>query len=344
MKKTLLVFALLTIAFFPGFTQMSILLVDDSDDAFNHVEDFSAALDSLGWAHNTYDAAGTRTTPSINDLAIYDLVIWHAGSDSDSLSFWSRTDTANIPLATYLGAGGKLWVIGTDLLYDRHGGAPKSFLVGDFELDFMGLESYDLQSYVDDGSVGMPIANPSPLSPISNLPSLDWIFSTLWYVDGVTPFSGLGVPVYEMGDSGYMFAGHTCAVWADNNNSQVLSFFFNISQASTFNLMKDATEQVLNFFQSQVVATDPAAASFLHASLSPNPGTDRAALTMESPLAGNGQIRVFSAVGAEVLAQEISVNAGANSFALEAQDWEANIYFVRLEVEGFTQTLKWVKQ
>lgn len=323
---------------------MSVLLVDDSDDPFNHVEDFSAALDSLGWAHDTYDAAGTQSVPSINDLVNYDLVIWHTGADSDSLSFWSRFDTINFDLQIYLAAGGRMWLIGTDVLFDRYGGAPIAFAPGDFPYDFLGIDSYDLQTNVDDGGLGLPVANPASGSPISGLPQLDWIFSTLWYVDGVTPTSGVGTTVYEMGDNSYLFSGHTCGVWADNGTSQVLSFFFNISQASSFQLMKDATEQVMNFFQSQVVAADPAANHLLHASLSPNPAAQSVALQVEFPTTGKGSVRVFTAYGTEVWAQDIAVKAGKQSLTFDVQAWTAGVYFVRVDVAGHSHTLKLVKQ
>ncbi|MCB9235152.1 MAG: T9SS type A sorting domain-containing protein [Bacteroidia bacterium] len=333
MNKKLLLLAALLFSFTLNFAQMSILLVDDSDDSFGHVETFADALDSLGYAYSTYDASGTQSIPSGTMLQSYDLVIWHTGSDGDSLSLWDLTDTTNFPLESYLSLGGRLWLIGTDFLYDRYGGAPDTFSTGDFPYDYLGVSSYDVQSYIDDGSLGLPVADPASGSPISGLNQLDWIFSTLWYVDGVTPVNGAQI-VYEMGDNSYVLSGYPCGLWYDNGTSQVLSFYFNVSQISTFDKMKTMTGTVLEFFQSQLTGRENLVVRDNDLVLFPNPTNGNVNLKFTAETGGNAMVQVFSTLGQEVYTREISVNSGTQVVNLPSLDLQSGLYVVQLSLNG----------
>ncbi|RMG72625.1 MAG: hypothetical protein D6722_05140 [Bacteroidetes bacterium] len=56
-------------------------------------------------------------------MEAYDLVIWQTGADGNDLWLWNGRDEDNGNLKAYLNGGGRLWLIGTDLLYDRYDGA-----------------------------------------------------------------------------------------------------------------------------------------------------------------------------------------------------------------------------
>lgn len=326
MKRILLLTAVLLAPIGAAFGQLSILLVDDSDDQFNHVEDFSAVLDSLGYTHTLFDAEGTHSWPSSATMATYDLVIWHCGADTDSLAFWSFTETTNPSVEAYLQDGGNLWLMGTDLLYDRYGVGPTTFTAGSMEYDYLGLESYDVQSYVDDGAVGLPQADPAAGQPFTGLPTLDWIFSTLWYVDGVTPVAGV-TPVYEMGDANYTFAGKACGVFYNNGSNANLSLFFNPSQISTFQKHKDMTEAILNYYSVLAGLETPMAASTM---IYPNPTNDHIRIQTAASEYSVEMINVFG----QVLLEE------KNIVEINVNDLDPGTYIVRITGDNFTKQEK----
>lgn len=341
MKKLSTVLAILFLSVSGLSAQFSILLVDDSDDGFNHVEDFSAALDSAGYAHATFDAAGTQTLPSISMLQAYDLVIWNTGADLDNLALWSFGDSSNAALEAYMQGGGNLWLIGTDMLFDRYGAAPVTFPAGSFENQVLGIDSYDYQSYVDDGNTGVPLLDPDASSPISGLPQLDWIFSTLWYVDAVTPVLG-AESVYVMGDMNYVFAGETSGLWYDNGNSRALSFFFNPSQISSFQKLQDMTTAVMLHFSSIFVSVAEAVPATLQ--LYPNPAQEEAKLTITTLEPGPALVAIWSMTGKKAMEVPLELHSGQQQVTLPVATLPAGIYLMRLETEHGSYPLKFVKQ
>lgn len=329
MKRFLLIMVVLLAQMNTGFSQLSILLVDDSDDSFNHVEDFSTVLDSLGYAHTMFDAQGTLSLPSAAMMGNYDLVIWHCGSDGDGLAFWSFADTNNASVDSFLAAGGNLWVMGTDLLYDRYGSGPKTFSTGTLEYDYLGLQSYDIQSYVDDSSTGLPLAMPDTAAPFVGLPTLDWIFSTLWYADGVTSIPFATKPVYVMGDSSYTFAGKTCGVYYFNGYNKNLSLFFNPSQISTFQKHKDMTEAILNYYKSVIVGTDNSIEAPI-VSIYPNPSEGNTMIQVQTQHSSTGMIEIYSMNGAKVWSKNLTMTGKQQLVTLPTDNWTSGIYLVKV--------------
>jgi hypothetical protein len=80
-------------------------------------------------------------------LSKFDLVIWQTSNDGTQLSLWNKNDPENSHLKAYLNQGGKLWIGGLDFLFDKYGAAPKTFSEGEFAYEYLGLNSYDVQTY-----------------------------------------------------------------------------------------------------------------------------------------------------------------------------------------------------
>ncbi len=145
---------------FFGITSQSAVLVVDDDNKYNNENILTDALDSIGINYTVFDCGdigGMATNvPGASDLNNKDLVIWFTGDDLNHLAFWNINDEDNPDLINYLNISGKkLWVIGRDWLYDRYGTAADTFSTGDFCYDYLGISSYDVQSYRDDGNVGV---------------------------------------------------------------------------------------------------------------------------------------------------------------------------------------------
>ena len=181
------------------------------------------------------------------------MVIWHTSTNGVGNYLWNGDDTDNAALAAYLDGGGILWLIGNDFLYDRYGSTPYNFEDTDFAYKYLGIASYDLQSYGDDGGLGLPVAQPEATSPIANLNDLHWTFGTIWWADGVTPLTGVET-VYHMGDNTYLFDGKPCGVLNSTNGLSVLTYFFDLSFATPFAGMRDNVEAVVDYFQTSTRA------------------------------------------------------------------------------------------
>ncbi len=143
-----------------GITSSSDVLVVDDDNKWNNEYIITGALDSLGMPYSVFDCGDVggmaAQKPTASDLNGRDLVIWFTGDDLNHLAFWNINDEDNPELINYLNLQGKkLWIIGRDWLYDRYGAAPDTFSTGDFVYDYLGISSYDVQSYRDDGNVGV---------------------------------------------------------------------------------------------------------------------------------------------------------------------------------------------
>ncbi|MGA1582597.1 MAG: T9SS type A sorting domain-containing protein [Saprospiraceae bacterium] len=251
----------------------SILFVEDTQDLFSNAEIIKADLDELtGGTYTLYNTFEEGQSPPLSLLQNHQLVIWYCGSDLEDLYFWDGLDQDNQALAAYLELGGWLWLIGTDVLYDRYGPAPADFSPGEFVYDWLGIERYQLQTYADDGGIGLPYATPDPNAYIYGLDTLTWQFPTLYYVDGVLPREGV-LPVYRMDVGGYVFRDSICGVYYPVHGIEgggVMSFFFDLALVSPADLRQQTLLFVLEFFDSIVKTKDPILAGF-GARLFPNP-------------------------------------------------------------------------
>jgi hypothetical protein len=254
--------------------QLTILFVDDSGDNYMNSEFLQTSLDQAGFTHTVYDAFGQGVTPDQATMDAYDLVIWHTSSSSGGLQLWEGNDIINTQLTGYLDNGGNLWLIGNDFLFDRYGGPTVAFTAGDFEYDYIGIESFDVESYISDGEVGVSYMEPAMGQPIPGLENITFQFPTLWYADGVTPRAET-VPIYVMGDPDYDFYNVPTGVWYDNGTSIVLTYFFDLALSETQQVATDNVEAVLGFFETAVMTqTEEVNLPVNNLRLAPVPATD----------------------------------------------------------------------
>lgn len=232
--------------------QIKILYVDDSDDVFLNAETIYDAIIDVGYSAKYFNALDSADLLTFEYLANYDLVIWQTSNDGTKLSLWNEDDTENNEIKTYLENGGNLWIGGLDFLFDKYGTPPQAFEKGSFVYDFMGLQSYDCQSYGNDGGKGVPFVVPEDTSIIQDLVPLKWNFPTLWWVDGITPRQEAHV-IYRMSGDNYIFDQKVCGVLYSGANYNVFSSFFDLGVAFDFELMKMSVLPVLDFFDSKMV-------------------------------------------------------------------------------------------
>lgn len=251
-KKFYLLLLVLTLFALSLSAQMKILFVDDSTDEFGNAELIASSIDSLGFEYDYFHAADSASSPSDLLMKNYDLVIWSTSSIGFNLQLWNGIDEDNSNLKAYLDNGGKLWITGNDFLFDKYGAPPYTFSPGEFMYDYAGVHSYDVQSYGDDGSIGLSSASVADSSGIEALNDLSWIFSTLWWADGVSLLEN-SKPVYLMGgDTSYPLLNKTCASLHATDGFEVLTYFFDLSLVNNFDALKSNMEAVLSYFQGEL--------------------------------------------------------------------------------------------
>ncbi len=205
----------------------NILLVNDNDFILENTDSITDALDLSSYDNYVLwsipDSAGEYPTSSF--MSTFDLVIWYCSADGTGLLLWDGATTGNGDLVTYILDGHPLWVIGSDILYEQYSAAPDAFTIGDFTYDFLGIANYNVQSYGDDGNLGVPQLDSMTGVPSYFPDSIAWTFSTYWWVDGVTGRSGT-FPMYEMGPSSYILAGEVSMLHNTLDGVNVMTTLF----------------------------------------------------------------------------------------------------------------------
>ncbi len=326
MKYFLLsMFLLLTVV---GFGQISILVVDDSNDGFENTAALTTGLDNNSLTYDLFDAEGTATSPTAEYMGNYDLVIWHTSTNGVGLQFWNANDEINGQLALYLSEGGNLWVTGNDFLYDRYV-TPYTFAEGEFAYDFLGIASYDSQSYDDDGGIGVDFVAPASDQPITGLDNIDWTFSTLWYADAVTGRDG-SVPIYEMGGTGYVFEGETAGLWYDNGTSKCLSFFFDLALASGQSVIDNTVASVVAHFEGLISSTENIELLETEVKVFPNPASEFVQISFEEIPTSKYNFAVTNQLGQTILSSKAQ---SQKSFFLNRDELGTGMFNIQIVFE-----------
>jgi hypothetical protein len=239
--KNLFLF-LVIMSLFPVFPQHSSaqtksLFVNDNGLFFENTDTVMAALSVAGIEFDVFNARDSLRSPTSAEMQAYPLVIWYCSTDGVGNYLWNGVDADNIDLLVYLESGGKLWLMGTDFLYDRYGSASDVFTSGDFVHDYLGITQYNAQAYGDDGGLGVPELDPIEL-PGNAFPldTIHWTFSTAWWVDGCTPAED-AVSVYNMGPGSYLLQGLSSAILNRYNyydGQKELTFLFDPALIDTY--------------------------------------------------------------------------------------------------------------
>ncbi|NUO01474.1 MAG: T9SS type A sorting domain-containing protein [Saprospiraceae bacterium] len=318
------------------YAQPSILLVDDSKDNFNNTGFLALALDSAGYEYTLFDAAGDDVSPTGEELSQYDLVIWHTSTDGVDLQLWGADDIDNGNLLSYLQEGGNLWLIGNDFMYDRYGAAPDTFQLGEFPYDYLGIDRYIAQAYGDDGGLGVPGVEPAPGQPAGGLGALNWTFSTLWWADAVSPLQ-TAAPVYLMSGDAYPLAGMPAAVWYNQGDFRVMSFFFDLTLVSDFQLAKQTVASVVGLFESLVSDTETPPLPGIAMQVTPNPFAESVKLSLSLERNAMTSIQVVDLFGRKI-AQPLNrteLIAGQHDFQwIPSADLPNGVYLARFEIDG----------
>ena len=340
-KKLLFLFSfILTVT---CYSQSILLVVDNNTDDTENTT-FTNALSQTTYSSSVtvYNTVDQGEAPSLAFISSYDLVIWYCGDDS-SINFWDDGKTGLTQLKTYLKDDGKLWLIGKDIIYNFYT-APYNFTTDDFLYNYVGLSSYNMQSYVDDGNTGAPqIDKTSELS--NDFPSsISWVFDTIYYIDGVDVRDG-GKELYTMGPSSYTSAGEVTMTHFENDDTNVIASFFNPAEIDISSGGPSGKNAAVNDLVDLIQATTDALinntlniesnninqqTSF---KILPNPIENDFNILLSNDKLLNKNFNIFSITGKKVFQGKL--NNLQTSTNLESLS--KGIYF--LEIDGFTKKI-----
>lgn len=327
--KLLLLAVILIYGFTANVNAQSILVVNDNDNITYNTDTLLSDLNHTTYSTYQYwsipDSGGA--TPPIAFLENFDLVIWYCSTDGVGLGFWNGSGTeGNHDLLNYAAMGKALWIIGQDILYAKYT-TPSTFGLGEFASDVMGLASYDVQSYANDGSTGCPqltkVSGASGLFPAT----IDWSFATAWYIDGCTPLSGV-TSIYEMGPSSYILAGKKCMFHNSAPGTNVLSTLFEPALINSFDNRINFLQQTITYLLGTANVTALSQANIV--SLYPNPATDYITLHSSATRTTGATLGIYDMFGRQVLEKTIVFNRGSNETNINTTLLNSGIYHVKL--------------
>jgi hypothetical protein len=320
--------------FLPGTVGAQSTLFVADNEFTTQIENMQTALTAAGVTYTTYNVADNGgAPPTFSQLDAYSTVIWYTGTDGTELAFWfAENDIRN-----YAQTGKKLWIIGQDLLYAVYA-APTTFSSGDFPYDIMGIETYGVQAYGDDGNTGCPQMDVDAGVSSFFAPTLNWIFETLWWADGCVLLDGI-TPIYNMGPSSYILNGFTSMFRnSDPGLFNVVSTLFEPTYISTPAGTATLIQQTLAYMNFNVGMNEADQAS-AQLRFSSNPATDRVEVLASSPLSS---VQVFSTDG-----RLMQTLAGINNdrVQLELDGYAHGIYVVSARgLDGSMMTARLVKE
>lgn len=296
-----------------------ILLVNDNDFITYNTDTIISDLTAAGLSFDVWsipDSGGAYPTNAFMD--VYDHVMWYASTDGVGLGFWDSG--AQTELIDRVLSGKHLWVIGQDLLYAQHGSAPVTFTNGDFAYDFMGLTSYDVQSYADDGALGCSAVYVDAGVQGAFTDSLAWIFATNWYMDGVS-MAPMSTPIYAMGPGSYALDGSVSMFHYAPPGYSVMNTFFDPALISTFEARVAFLSQTIQFLDGGMGIGAREAIAPLH--IGNNPTADIVTIATDMPFE---RVQTIDAQGRIVM--DVAA-AQANPFVLDLSSVQAGTYTLR---------------
>ncbi len=308
--------------------QMNILFVNDNGINAQNTETILNTLNLSGFTYDVFDAIDLNRSPELSELTPYDFVIWYMSSDGVGRFFWNGNDTDNESLKFYLLQGGNLWVIGTDFMYDRYS-APTLFESGSFIYDYLGAAEYHAQSYANDGSQGVPQLDLVNDITWLTVNPIQWIFTTLWYVDAMVP-SPSAQAVYMMGPQSYVLSQYAAALYLNNELFKVLSFYFDPALIDTeANRVQLFTEVRIHFENLVDIKEEISGRSGF--TVHPNPANDLLIINRASSAEIFEKVSIFDVMGKEVLS--IDLNLGLQG-QINVSNLNDGIYFIRHKNES----------
>ncbi|PQJ12209.1 hypothetical protein CJD36_000160 [Flavipsychrobacter stenotrophus] len=308
----------------------NILVVNDNDNITYNTDTFLSDLNHAIYSSYTYwSAPDSGSGPTAAYLAGFDMVVWYCSTDGAGLQIWEggTSPTGNSDLINFAATGKPVWVIGSDVLYQVHGGLD-TMVAGNFAYDIMGLASYNVQSYANDGGTGCPSVDRIVTAPSVFPSTLRWIFPTAWYIDGCMPLAST-MPIYEMSGPSYIFNGRQCMFHHKEPGFSVMSTLFDPSLIDSFAHRTDFIERSVTYLLGASVGVSNVNPSTT-TSLYPNPASTGFTLAISSAKSTGATLELFNVLGRRVQHTNVTLEIGMNKIQTSVGDLVTGVYSLKL--------------
>ena len=227
----------------------AVFVADESDNPSSSVLIYQR-LSSVLPSTEIFDAVDSLRSPDTTELMNYDLVIWYCGSDKDGLYFWNGEKEINSNVVSYLENGGNLWLMGSGFLNDKYQSAPLVFDPGIFAWDYLGIRTWFMETYTDDGGTGVPQLDKTPDNPIYTLTleMVNWKNPPEPFVDGCKLTQDT-YSVYDLGPATYPFSGNYAGFYTKKDGYNNTIFTFDPADMNTFQSMDILFDGIISFYQ-----------------------------------------------------------------------------------------------
>ncbi len=314
------------------------LFVNDNSVLYANTE---TVLEALGESYpivieEIFDATDSMRSPTYAEMKAHRLVIWYTSTDGVGRWFWNGDDSDNTELMAYLEDGGMLWVMGNDFLYDRYGTPPYAFAETEFPYHYLGIQTYEAQSYGDDGGLGVETMAYIANSYIASVPaSLYWVFPTLWWADGCVPVASTTEAFYEMAPETYALSGLKTALVRYNGQPPFIttvSLFFDPALIDSHDARVVLFSGLGGFFSSFMTYGNPESSDIADFLVYPNPFNTTIEIAQNRKKEGAGRIcRIQDALGRTV--SGIHFSGDRRSITLDGSTLPSGTYILQI-LEG----------
>jgi hypothetical protein len=209
--------------------------------------------------------------------------------------------------------------------------------------DYLGIAQYDVQSYGDDGSLGVSELIPGGYMA-TFVDTIRWIFPTAWWVDGCTPVDAR-YSLFVMGPDDYVLNGYASAIFNRNSlweDTKSVTFCFDPAIVDYFanrvKLMAD-TWKIINMPPPPAIKKhDKIAGNFIKGA---NPVTETLICSIPEHLASqNVSFSVTGSSGKVVYSQKVG---SGNEIKINVSSWSPGIYYAIFANDETVVSQKFIK-
>ncbi len=331
MKKTTFLSLFLLLGTLVSLGQITAIFINDESEneqnALFIYETLKNHLPSLV----LFNAVDSARSPKTGEMDPYQIVIWYSGSDAKDLYFWNGTDQTNVALVNYIDGGGKLWLMGSGFLNDRYINTPLVFDSPMFVYDYLGIKSWFMETYTDDGGKGLPQLDKSDDNPIFTLTleTLNWSDPPEPWVDACQPTDDTD-GVYKFGPDSYLFSGYLGAFYCTSNDLNNLTFTFDPAGIDSANHINILFSEIVAFYDEILDIEEGPFNKNNLLSIFPNPAVS--SVNLHINMEGNINIKIIDLIGNVVKSGSVNSNGAEGVLtSLSLSDLPGGLYFMRVE-------------
>lgn len=325
-----------------------ILLVNDNANGTERYLEIDTILMNLGYTYDVYSAVDEGVAPTAERLSYYQLVIWYTGNDGADLYLWDTSDTLdykfNADLKEYVDNGGNVWLQGLDFMYDVLDQAPDYFEAGQFIYDYMGIQSYAVQSKRDLDELGMPEMDVVADNGVCEITPMSWVWETIWYADGFE-ITNNASPIYNMGPSDYVYSQYYCGLENIHEESHIMTFSVETAKFDTRENATTLFSEVLEYFKGLLSVNEHPHNEVVVSNIYPNPTSGDATLSYELKGQSSVSFKLMSITGQTIFAQNIGeqqIGRHEIKLSADALGLSNGVYFYSLIINENTVSGKMI--